>query len=396
MVGVLFLLFIINIQMVQSLPATVREVGPIEPTNQNEYFPPKVFYDFVEKDYLDQSQIDAIKLPLCPDVISPLKVIYRTGARTKFDTEVTIIPSNFVKRVGWISGKISNCNPWKDQESCKFCIKLNKAIKVLFNLWKENYYHKDQKSIIASSYCLIFLKEDCGVTVCKNGQYSSEYMALDSENFATSHARCIPCKPGTWLTCLEDASCSYTIPQQNEKFDNSVYFSPSSEIPVGNCFSCPSASGNKAHYAKTPRYKITGYFQQGSDKPLPWYCPGGDSPPLNCTAPFVGANSNYTGCICAQGWFKVGDNDCQICQPGYMCPNGESIECPDNYYQDKEGATSCTLCHQDGFASGCGPGTSLRKCVGRFKKEPPTCINCNICRRSYLTNPAGRVECYDQ
>jgi hypothetical protein len=162
---------------------------------------------------------------------------------------------------------------------------------------------------------------------------------------------------------------------------------------VGSCFSCESA-GNKMHYGMTNRKSA---IDRGNSNPLPWYCPGGSEPPVMCKPPFIGANSNFTACTCKPGEYLVGGtNPCQICPPGYMCYDGLLIECQDDYYQDRSGASECNPCLSDANQpiQCLGSGLKLVKCRGPQKSKRPQCVPCNSCRHDYDLDSAAVNDCY--
>jgi hypothetical protein len=112
-------------------------------------------------------------------------------------------------------------------------------------------------------------------------------------------------------------------------------------------------------------------------------------------------------CVCKPGSYPVG-LDCALCPKGHMCPAGLKIQCPMHYYQDAEGATSCSRCSSTGDANGfftsCNRrGYQLQFCdqavAGTQDTDPMlNCVSCGRCRRPYAdevyTQDASLVSCY--
>ena len=342
---------------------------------------PNYNYQFVLNTGITSMSDLTVPLPLCSDVLYPGYIVFWVN-----DDDIRNIPLTPADGSNkYELNQITTCNPLSDVQ-CQSCTKNNMGYRSQLTLSRS-----DTNEIVVSSTCLLFINGDCGVTSCSNGQYASEFLATDSGGFVTSHTRCLPCAPGTWLTCINDASCSYEIPKRNENFyGGTAIYSPDGQVPVGKCFSCSTAA-NKEHYGQTPYATTT----PQAKTPLPWICPGGDLPPKPCHAPYVGSDENNTRCVCAEGSYSIGGDTCALCSPGAMCPGGVFQACPDDYYQDQPGATSCNPClSPTGVALGCNATSSMRKCTGVFKAQRPLCVQCNMCRREYISDPAGQVDCY--
>jgi len=242
----------------------------------------------------------------------------------------------------------------------------------------------------------MYLK-DAGPRSCSNGFYASDYLSFDSHGYVSQKIDCVPCAPGTWLTCNSGLSCFYNIPTVGGGFTPpSTIFAPGDEIPVKQCYSCDSAGDGKVHYGGT---HLNVYIPFGSSDPLLWKCPGGaDAPALCNTTIFAGSNADHTQCVCKAGYYAVGGNLCVPCLAGYMCPDGLLQECPNDSYQDRTGQSSCLVCSTDGTAATattlCGPNQLPNKCVGKYKAVAPKCYGCNQCIRDYTGSNAGQVPCY--
>ena len=367
------------------LPQKISDVGQQIPQTGIEHrthvFPAFV-YDFSSLSIMTDLQTKSSSLPSCGQLFSPGYVVYfLTGTNEHYNIPIT--PSSASS--SYDLNSIMNCNPWKDA-ACSSCPHVNKAYSVHFTLIRD-----DIGALLAEANCLLVIITDCGVNTCSNGEYASEYLQENAHGSVTSHTICLPCAPGTWLTCINDASCSYNIPQANERFyGGTAIYSPAGQVPVGKCFNCSTAA-SKEHYGKTPYAVKTPPLKT----PLPWICPGGALPPKLCQAPYVGSDENNTRCVCSAGSYPIGGDTCAVCSPGTMCPGGVMQVCPDDYYQDQSGATSCNSClSPTGTAPRCNATSSMRKCTGVFKAQSPQCVSCNMCRREYISDPAGQVDCY--
>lgn len=283
---------------------------------------------------------------------------------------------------------IAICNPFQD--ACQACMLGDTGYEATLMI-----YRNPDVGLQFTKKCAFFTQKDCGVRSCNKGQFASNYLSMDENGFVLSNTKCLPCAPGTWMTCINDANCAYTIPTSPGGFEGGgAFYHPHGVDPVGACYDCAYAGGQKIHYGQTSRKTI---IEASATEPLPWYCPGGDSPPIPCSFPYAGANENGTGCICREGYFPVNsDMKCQLCPPGTMCPKGEKIVCPDDTFQNNAGATSCEPClGYDGQPLFCQiPGKKMRKCNGRFKSEIPLCVGCNQCKHPYDLLSPGSIECY--
>lgn len=282
------------------------------------------------------------------------------------------------------------CNPFTDE--CAACLYGDTGYEATVKVYRSDVgVQLDRK-------CVFFRQIDCGARVCRQGEYATGYLDKDGYGFVVSKTRCVSCSPGTWLTCIDDAACQYTIPTSPGSFETGgAIYKPSGQEPVGQCFSCQTAGAGKVHYGQTNRRTLVDIWP--SD-PLPWYCPGGDSPPVLCHDPFVGANENFTACVCRPGYYPVNSGaGCLVCPAGFMCPRGEKEECPDDTYQDQQGATMCFSCFlDDGQTNVCDIDAinpkKMRMCRGAFKAERPLCVGCNACRRAYDDLSPGVIDCY--
>ena len=363
----------------------------------------------------EESVTKASAMPICGQVLSPGYAVYvlrdprkvqRAFTKSKSKPEYHNVPFSTYPEQPTLP-EIATCNPYTDA-SCDTCNgESSMFIAKLVVRHPETKRPGDPlgvfpplngEKIIFSMECLLILQTDCGVRQCGNGMYASDFLNQNSMGYVTSKVRCVPCKPGTWLTCPEDGTCTYNIP--NSRGDpfiggTSVY-SPSGQTPVGGCFSCESAGTGKCHYSKNRGGACILY---AANDPLPWYCPGGASAPVVCGPGFFGSDANHTRCVCSPGSFQDGQNGCSPCPRGFQCRGGFMEECPDHTYQDSIGQTACYRCTSDGTSAGaplasCPVNQVLRRCTGRYKAEPPLCVPCNMCVRDYVSSPAGRVDCY--
>lgn len=342
--------------------------------------------------------------PLCRAILGNGNVQYTMGV------QIYTLPLRPTADAPPITAML-DCNPWSDIY-CKWCG--DESAMYLTSLVVRHPYMSrpgdplgafgplTYEQVVFTAECMSLVKKDCGVKNCTNGQYASDFPRPDADGYSSVPVRCLPCKPGTWLTCITGVSCIYNIPSTpGDPFvGGSNIYSPYEQTPVGGCFACELAGGGKQHYGTS---SLSTYVGQPPTDPLPWYCPGGAAPPVVCPRPFVGSDPNHTTCACSNGWYRNGDG-CVLCRPGYMCPGGVALECPDHTYQDAVGASECVRCTSDGTATGAPMATCLggatnnarvlRKCVGRYKAEPPQCVSCNMCIRDYVSSPAGQVDCY--
>jgi len=266
--------------------------------------------------------------------------------------------------------------------------------------------------------CNICYGEDMGPRNCSNGEYASEYLKIGKDNFVSNEVKCLPCPPGTWMTCAEKSSCAWPIPQSLSDYNPGRDFwmpkSPSGNyyVPVGTCLPCETAGASKSHYGDdpsrasfiqaTPSYEFTSTPPNARTIGLPWSCPGGDQAPRMCTIPDThGDPLTSAQCLCKAGFALTVSNTCVTCPRGSQCRRGFAEPCPDHSHQPNTGQTDCVNCTSDGTERGepvtyCGLGGQLRKCISVYKAAQLQCVNCNQCRKMYLPNNAGgKVDCYN-
>jgi len=294
--------------------------------------------------------------------------------------------------------EISTCNPNQDK-TCTACVNGGTGVEVFLKVYRGNsndalVWEQINEPLLYVP-CFYMRQVDCGPRFCTNGEYTSTYLKLDSNGFVISKTKCVPCAPGSWLTCQNDANCAYDIPSSAGSFDGGgQIYMPAGEEPVGACFSCESAGGNKMHYGKT---NLAIGISIGASTPLAWYCPGGLFPPVMCKTPFAGSYGNHTYCSCGPGDYFVGGlTGCLPCPPGSMCPEGVRMDCPDDTYQSLAGGTACNNCLFEGSQSNSCEinGQKMRRCRGPFKSQSPLCVQCNACIHAYESSSAGVVDCY--
>ena len=253
---------------------------------------------------------------------------------------------------------------------------------------------------LAQGMCILFEIGDAGARKCKDGEYASDYLQLNTAGHVLNTVKCLPCQPGTWATCVHNKPCSWEIPSTDDMGFNkpSEMYDPMNGLaPVWACWPCSAAGGYKYHYWKDTTGLSSIIKANPSSDTLSWYCPGNvnaDGVPRMCDkGDLIISNRNHTYCVCAAGTYKAGLT-CSACPAGHMCPAGELIECPDDFYQDQTGQTECHHCTNIG--SFCYNGQLLRKCVGRFKSQPLTCVPCSMCNKRYVNEKTqGKVDCYE-
>ena len=368
----------------------VSELQDQSQSNDNQVFTdfyPTFQYSLVKTQPL--KPLTASKLFTCGSVLYPGYISFQK--KTAFSN---LVYGDYRKiPIDPIDGKtpaipnIAVCNPWSDFYGCTACVHENTGYEAVVRVFRSDV------GLQLETTCVLLIQEDCGVRTCQQGEYASTYLNADEYGFVVSNTRCIQCPPGTWLTCINDNTCQYTIPSSQGVFETggAIY---DIQDPVGGCFSCDTAGRPKVHYGQTSRKTI---IPVTASDPLKWYCPGRDAPPVMCNPPYASANANSTGCVCEQGYYAVNSMDkCQICPPGSMCADGERQECPDGSYQDASGATMCNSCFlDDGQTNFCeSVQKKMRKCTGSYKSQIPLCVGCNACIRPYSDNPAGVVDCY--
>jgi hypothetical protein len=248
--------------------------------------------------------------------------------------------------------------------------------------------------------CLLYVFSDCSVGTCKDGEYASDYLDINATTgFIMNRIQCLPCMPGTWLTCYDSDTCSYEVPSRGDKqFDGGQHIYSLDSPPVGRCFPCERASG-KAHYPSDPA-RVSRIAMAEDDSRF--YCPGNlngnDGVPRMCASPRV-TSPNRGACVCADGYYENALKACVPCPTGSMCVGGNRVVCPDHTYQDEIMQVDCKPCTEDRTATGaptieCFGAQLLQQCKrGANNREPP-CVGCNMCNKAYLPNAQGMVDCY--
>ena len=381
-------------------PQTVAEI-PTEQSNGldeiiNNRIPEFFFYLKVQE---PRNTLTKSDLPSCGEVLKPGYILFK---QLSIDVKKSTYHKIELKPGKDTPGmdSILNCNPFTNTD-CKGCAVGQAGVEAQLTVTRgESEAMGLGVSVLTKrlmlSKCVFFRQADCGPKFCSNGEYASEFLVTDINGYSVSKNTCVPCSPGTWLTCIDDAACTYNIQKTPGSLEtNGKIYKPDGLDLVGKCFDCKSAGNNKVHYGKTSKKTI---IQEGAGDPLRWYCPGGSDPPVLCPLPFAGANANFTACVCQPGQYLSLGYGCQICPSGSMCPNGERIECPDGTYQNNTGATMCNSClFADGMSNECEsrfPPKKMRKCKFPYKSEIPLCVGCNACIRPYGGVSAGTVECY--
>ena len=409
-------------QAVQTTTGTHPTVGVMQMTALSEYMdsvnavPPNYYYLFPLPYVatIPAGETD-LSLPVCGQIVSPGYVVFVLHAPNSLygkivsgltsesvDAEYYNVP---LTADGSVLGQLSDCDPVVTATCAAATV--GSAYVANLQIWIPNVYSPGDPlhwlppvasaQKVYSQDCMLMYLKDAGVKTCPNGYYASDYVTYNSQGFVSNSVECLPCRPGTWLTCNTGSSCLYQIPTRGSGFQppNTIY-NIADQVPVGKCFSCDTAGGGKEHYGGAPNAIFIGL---AATTPLPWICPGGAEPPQKCNLTiYVGANANGSECVCNAGRYPAGGDLCVPCDPGYMCPQGERQECPDNSYQNLASQTSCVLCSLNGNASGvlipCGPNQLLSKCVYPYKSVAPKCVGCNMCRRDYIQSRAGQVPCY--
>ena len=383
----------------QDTVAQIPEQHPNTLNENNDKYVPKFTYA-VTRPYINY--LTKTSLPTCGAVLLPNTITYVLNFKdyqytlgvgsVGFGTTLTIqSPAYFTvplipKNKDQLSlNNFAICNPFTQPE-CTVCVRDNRGVESFVKVYRDD-------KMLLNVQCVMMEQVDCGVSSCSNGRYSTTYLKRDSRGFLLSKNECLPCKPGTWLTCIDVANCGYDVPETPGTFEGGeqIYRIKGQE-PVGSCFTCETAGNSKQHYGMTN--KAIGIEESDASK---WYCPGGDLPPVKCQPPYSGSNSNRTACSCPAGSFNRGGVDpCEVCPPGYSCLDGLQQECPNNYYQDQSGASECLQCLlQGGLSNFCEiSGKKMRKCVGAYKSQYPLCVQCNACRHWYESSSAGVVDCY--
>jgi hypothetical protein len=242
--------------------------------------------------------------------------------------------------------------------------------------------------------CSACKAEDQGPRHCPDGTYASDYIQLDAEGFIINQVRCVPCKPGTFNTCLRGISCDFGIPSSHgDRWGGSDMFSHADYDLVGQCFPCRFAVSIGVHYGDSPNKRSIISGGSTYSYPLTWYCPGNeanDGVPRMCQPPFLYASADNSSCTCEPGTYES-ENSCVLCPPGFYCPAGEKLECPDDTSQRSAGATECIPCDTQ-----CGNGMLPRRCVFPYKDQDQACVRCSTCSRAYASTSAeGKVACVE-
>lgn len=234
------------------------------------------------------------------------------------------------------------------------------------------------------------------------------------------------CPPGTWMTCIQDVSCEYTVPRHQ---DGNVVWVPDANtwqvpsavrpfIPIGQCYPCEYASYTY-QYQKNPDACTNNFNPQNAHcrnlliYPKNFgslYCLGSSYTPLICPDKSV-SSVDYTHCICQDGYYNPYSNDnsqCVICPPGHYCVQNVKYVCPDGTYQHFEGKNQCDFCDVDGNPIWkCSNNQLPAKCT--LSNDPVTfrylsnltCVACAQCKNKILqsTLPPGStqtyLDCYD-
>ena len=169
---------------------------------------------------------------------------------------------------------------------------------------------------------------------------------------------------------------------------------------MGACYPCPAVDrclDCPVHYKGSPRESFISVS-------MPWSCPGGSEPPVNCISKNFEQSADGSRCACKPGMYPV-NMDCLPCLAGHMCPNGTLVTCPMHYHQPATMATSCLLCattgDRNGFFNGCPRGKLLQFCdpvnpESQSRALSQNCLPCNQCKRAYTNDipMQDQYECY--
>lgn len=130
------------------------------------------------------------------------------------------------------------------------------------------------------------------------------------------------------------------------------------------------------------------------------WCTGGNAPPRNCNSEMFTHNSQYTECVCKDGYYPEGGG-CAPCPAGAKCVGGVKEVCPMHTYQNNARSTHCINCvatgDENGIYTGCSDKQQLSWCLpGKADALEANCVPCTHCKRSYLTVEAGSTQkdCY--
>lgn len=168
---------------------------------------------------------------------------------------------------------------------------------------------------------------------------------------------------------------------------------------VGACFACEQVRQWPYHYLKTPREFVL------SPTTNSWYCPGGDEPPKTCPTDQFVPSTNWSQCICAGATYPDPTNSsvCIPCPAGHYCIGGQKIQCPDHFYQDNTGQSTCKQCASRpdvlGEYNNCNGNKQLQICDSKKietqnRTLEDNCVECSHCKRLYSSTTAGQLDCY--
>ena len=321
--------------VILALLRVVRGVAPIvnipvllNPANVDTK-PDNIYYSFTPVAGSAQSY------PICGQVLGTGSVAFSQDGTGKHTITYDLVP--FTSSTIALS-EVATCDPSVagDCGSCTVNIGLQ-----LLSIEAHYYTLSDgglADSIVTNTVtywtqlCQLAYKLQCGASVCPNGYYASEYRNVDPFGYVTNAVKCLPCKPGTWLTCVFTRTCTWTIPTSASDPFTPPYgmYGIPGQVPVGGCYTCPTAGGGKEHYNGTQNGI---WIYDHPRNPLQWICPGGADPPQFCPDGFAGANYDHTVCVCGDGNYPIDRTTCAPCPPGYQCSNGTATECPDGTYQ---------------------------------------------------------------
>lgn len=227
-------------------------------------------------------------------------------------------------------------------------------------------------------------------SVCKNGEYTVAPVP-HVNGIAFSLPQCASCKPGTWLTCIKQSSCTYHAIQNNEGNNYWLYritetygnedvnLIDAEHNLVGSCHPCSRAELVLYHYGN-----YLNYVQSTLDgKRLRYYCPGGSQPPQRCPM-YSSTDINGIECVCDAGYYKAVPQQynryknptfqCLECPPGNFCVNNVNKTCEAGSYSTGK-ASSCTLCS----SGDCARGRLRQLCPAGSTQDDGVCVNCNEC-----------------
>ena len=325
--------------LILTLLRVVRGVAPIVniPVLNPIYHivtPPNVIYLFV----YGATPSSSPPYPTCEQIISSQSVQYSTDGSGKNIIQVALEPDPSTSPP--VLGDMVACDTSVDA-NCAACaasvqtVEINIRVQTYTNNPKPKSF--DENTVydyhtVWGHTCILALKKQCGPSTCPNGYYASMYTGMDSYGYVTNPVKCLQCKPGTWLTCVFTKTCTWNIPASASDPFTPPYgmYGIPGEVPVGGCYSCPTAGGGKEHYNGTQNGI---WIYDHPRNPLQWICPGGADPPQFCPDGFAGANYDYTVCVCGDGNYPIDRTTCAPCPAGYQCSNGTATECPDGTYQ---------------------------------------------------------------